>query len=104
MPTKWASYTPEQKKMYSDQNVEMKRNKRQAKLKDEQARNMLASFLTAKTASEKREVIKTFNPYYFTFGETLNPRPQEYEDEDNTCNTNHTHFERQTQGEHHESV
>lgn len=80
MPSKWKEFTPEQKKMYSEQNVEMKRNKRIAKLKDEQARAMLSTFLSAKTPQEKREVIKSFNPYYFTFGETLNPY-KEIEDE-----------------------
>lgn len=37
---------------------------------------MLRDFLLAKTPHEKREVIKTFNPYYFAFGETLNPRKE----------------------------
>lgn len=41
---------------------------------------MLRDFLLAKTPHEKREVIKTFNPYYFAFGETLNPR-KEMQDE-----------------------
>ena len=71
--SKWHNHTPEQRRAYSDRNVAMKREKREAKLKDEQARAMLSTFLTAKTPQEKREVIKSFNPYYFTFGETLNP-------------------------------
>lgn len=35
---------------------------------------MLRDFLTAKTASEKRQVIKNFAPHYFIFGERLDPR------------------------------
>ena len=43
---------------------------------------MLRDFLLAKTPYEKREVIKTFNPFYFTFGETLDPNPRkEMQDE-----------------------
>ena len=37
---------------------------------------MLTDFLRATTPHEKREVIKTFNPHYFAFGETLNPRKE----------------------------
>lgn len=50
--------------------------KRETKVKEEQARNMLANFLSAKTPYEKREVIRTFNPYYFALGETFNPRKE----------------------------
>jgi hypothetical protein len=35
---------------------------------------MLADFLRAKTPYEKREIIKTFSPHYFVFGNTLDPR------------------------------
>ena len=37
---------------------------------------MLRDFLRATTAQEKRAVIKTFNPHYFVFGETLDPRKE----------------------------
>lgn len=73
MTTTWQSYTPEQREKYLHKDKVKRRTKSQAKLEDERKRKMLADFLRAKTASEKREVIKSFNPYYFTFGETLNP-------------------------------
>jgi hypothetical protein len=41
---------------------------------------MLVDFLRAKTPHEKREVIKTFNPYYFVFGDTLNPQKENHDD------------------------
>ena len=37
---------------------------------------MLRDFLMAQTPHEKRRVIETFNPHYFVFGETLNPRKE----------------------------
>lgn len=49
---------------------------------DEQKRQMLQSFLNAKTPHEKREVIKSFNPYYFQFGDRLDPR-NPYEEDTN---------------------
>lgn len=48
-------------------------------VREQQSMRMLTEFLRAKTPHEKREVIKSFNPHYFVFGETLNPRPQEGE-------------------------
>lgn len=85
MPSKWNLLTDEQKKNYSDQNVAMKKAKREAKLRDEQARSMLANFLSATTPHEKRKVIKDFTPYYFVFGDKLDPRnPYEKEIENET--------------------
>ena len=49
-----------------------KRKERKMSPKD----TMLTDFLRATTPHEKREVIKTFNPHYFAFGETLNPRKE----------------------------
>lgn len=49
----------------------LKRNHR--KKKPDPRDTMLADFLRAKTPHEKREVIRTFTPHYFVFGETLNP-------------------------------
>ena len=44
------------------------------KIRQQQSLRMLTEFLNAHTPHQKREVIKTFNPLYFVFGETLNPR------------------------------
>lgn len=48
--------------------------KRGRKRADEIKRRMLTDFLNAKTPHDKREVIKSFNPYYFQFGNKLDPR------------------------------
>jgi len=48
-------------------------------VREQQSTRMLAEFMKAQTAHEKREVIRSFNPLYFVFGETLNPRPQKEE-------------------------
>ena len=44
-------------------------------VREQQSMRMLTEFLKAKTPNEKREVIKSFNPYYFVFGDTLDPNP-----------------------------
>lgn len=49
------------------------------KIRQQQSMRMLTEFLNAHTPHQKREVIKSFNPLYFVFGETLNPRPQKEE-------------------------
>ena len=44
--------------------------------------HMLADFLRAPTAEQKRAVIERFAPYYFVFGTKLDPQPtKENEDE-----------------------
>lgn len=53
---------------------------KEKKRKTTPQQNMLRDFLLAKTAEEKRDVIKTFAPYYFVFGTTLNPKSP-YEEE-----------------------
>lgn len=76
--SKWEKFTPEQRAYYLSQ----QRNKRIAKRKDQQARNMLADFLKAPSAEEKRAVIEGFCPHYFVFGTKLEPQPtKEYENE-----------------------
>lgn len=80
MTTAWQSYTPEQRAKYLAKDKNDRLTKAQAKREDQRRREMLASFLRAKTPAEKRAVITTFNPYYFTFGETLDPRPRKEED------------------------
>ena len=78
--TTWQKYTPEQRAKYLEKDKQDRLTRAQAKRKDEQARAMLKTILRAKTPQEKREIIKSFNPYYFTFGETLNPyKEREYE-------------------------
>ena len=58
-------------------------SKRKTKsVREQQSLRMLTEFMQAQTAHEKREVIRSFNPLYFVFGETLNPR-QEVEHETN---------------------
>jgi hypothetical protein len=47
------------------------------KIRQQQSMRMLTEFLNAHTPQQKREVIKSFNPLYFVFGETLNPRKEE---------------------------
>jgi hypothetical protein len=46
------------------------------KIRQQNSMRMLTEFLNAHTPQEKREVIKSFNPLYFVFGETLNPRKE----------------------------
>lgn len=46
-------------------------------VREQQSMRMLTEFLQAQTPHEKREVIKSFNPLYFVFGETLDPRKEE---------------------------
>ena len=46
------------------------------KIRQQNSMRMLTEFLNAHTPQEKREVIKGFNPLYFVFGETLNPRKE----------------------------
>jgi hypothetical protein len=46
------------------------------KIRQQNSMRMLTEFLNAQTAHEKREVIRSFNPLYFVFGETLNPRKE----------------------------
>jgi hypothetical protein len=70
-------------------------------MREQQSVRMLTEFMQAQTAHEKREVIRSFNPLYFVFGETLNPRKEELY-EDNTCETNPTNLQRQ--GENHATV
>jgi hypothetical protein len=70
-------------------------------MREQQSVRMLTEFMQAQTAHEKREVIRSFNPLYFVFGETLNPRKEELY-EDNTCETNPTNL--QGQGENHATV
>ncbi len=70
-------------------------------VREQQSVRMLTEFMQAQTPHEKREVIKGFNPLYFVFGETLNPRKEELY-EDNTCETNPTNL--QGQGENHATV
>ena len=71
------------------------------KIRQQQSLRMLTEFLNAHTPQQKREVIKGFNPLYFVFGETLNPRKEDLY-EDNTCETNPTNL--QGQGENHATV
>jgi len=70
-------------------------------VREQQSVRMLAEFMQAQTPHEKREVIRSFNPLYFVFGETLNPRKEDLY-EDNTCETNPTNL--QGQGENHATV
>jgi hypothetical protein len=46
------------------------------KIRQQNSMRMLAEFMKAQTPHEKREVIRSFNPLYFVFGETLNPRKE----------------------------
>lgn len=46
------------------------------KIRQQQSMRMLTEFLNANSPQQKREVIKTFNPLYFVFGETLDPRKE----------------------------
>jgi recombinational DNA repair protein RecR len=46
------------------------------KIRQQQSMRMLTEFLNAHSPQQKREVIKTFNPLYFVFGETLDPRKE----------------------------
>lgn len=55
--------------------------RRKAKKSSPQDR-MLTDFLRAKTPQEKREVIKNFAPYYFVFGNKLEPNNVRYEGEE----------------------
>ena len=77
MPTKkvWAELKPEQREKY----LKNQRDKRIKAKEDAQRRGMLAAFLSAPDAQAKREVIKTFTPHYFVFGNTLNPRKENHE-------------------------
>lgn len=61
-------------------------NKRWQERKPTVSDNMLVQFLRATTPKEKRDVIKSFAPHYFIFGETLDPR-NPY-DTDNTTERN----------------
>ena len=61
-------------------------NKRWQERKPTVGDNMLMQFLRATTPKEKRDVIKSFAPHYFIFGETLDPR-NPY-DTDNTTERN----------------
>jgi hypothetical protein len=45
-------------------------------VRERESMRMLTEFLNAHTPLQKREVIKSFNPLYFVFGETLNPRKE----------------------------
>jgi hypothetical protein len=45
-------------------------------IREQQSVRMLTEFMQAQTPHEKREVIRSFNPLYFVFGETLNPRKE----------------------------
>ena len=45
-------------------------------VREQQSVRMLTEFMKAQTPHEKREVIRSFNPLYFVFGETLNPRKE----------------------------
>ena len=45
-------------------------------VREQQSVRMLTEFMQAQTPHEKREVIRSFNPLYFVFGETLNPRKE----------------------------
>jgi hypothetical protein len=45
-------------------------------VREQQSTRMLTEFLNAHTPQQKREVIRSFNPLYFVFGETLNPRKE----------------------------
>jgi hypothetical protein len=46
------------------------------KIRQQNSMRMLTEFLNAHSPQQKREVIKTFNPLYFVFGETLDPRKE----------------------------
>jgi hypothetical protein len=46
------------------------------KIRQQNSMRMLTEFLNANSPQQKREVIKTFNPLYFVFGETLDPRKE----------------------------
>jgi hypothetical protein len=70
-------------------------------MREQESLRMLTEFLNAHTPQQKREVIRSFNPLYFVFGETLNPRKEEPH-EDNICETNPTNL--QGQGENHARV
>lgn len=77
-------------------------SKRKTKsIRENESMRMLTEFLNAHTPQQKRAVISSFNPYYFVFGETLNPRKEDLY-EDNTCETNPTNLQRQ--GENHATV
>ena len=45
-------------------------------IREQESIRMLTEFMQAQTPHEKREVIRSFNPLYFVFGETLNPRKE----------------------------
>lgn len=65
----WRAKNKEKCKVYN------RMDKRAARLRKEAPhQSMLADFLRAKTPAEKRKVIQNFAPYYFIFGNTLNPR------------------------------
>jgi hypothetical protein len=70
-------------------------------IREQESMRMLTEFMKAQTPQQKRAVITSFNPYYFVFGETLNPRKEDLY-EDNTCETNPTNL--QGQGENHATV
>jgi hypothetical protein len=50
-------------------------------VREQQSTRMLTELLRAQTPQEKRAVITSFNPYYFVFGETLNPRKEAHYEE-----------------------
>jgi hypothetical protein len=62
-------------------------SKQGRKRADEERRAMLANFLRAKTPHEKRQVILSFNPYYFQFGDKLDPRNPYERNEDEQLQT-----------------
>ncbi len=45
-------------------------------IREKESARMLTEFLNANTPFQKREVIRSFNPLYFAFGETLDPRKE----------------------------
>jgi len=72
-------YNAKKRADYAKQNMDGWREARRRRATTPQE-NMLRDFLLAKTPHEKRQVIKTFNPYYFQFGTTLDARPTQEND------------------------
>ena len=70
--SKWEKLTPEQR----SKTLKKQRDKRLQAKEETLRRGMLTAFLSAPDADAKREVIKSFAPHYFVFGNTLNPRKE----------------------------
>ena len=86
--------------MHNLYNPEWIKRKRRNKNEIESMR-ILVELMKADSLSQKREVVKKFNPHHYVFGNKLNPR-KEVPNENNPSETNPTNL--QGQGENHATV